>query len=383
MRLKGLWIAFATGLVILSSAGMSSAQSAITIEVDHSWVLAIVDASVDSGPPDDFYIMDRRTDANPFGAMTQCSVRSVYGNADAWASGRIMISGATVDLDLSASSGSWSLAPGAVATAFSHTEAVFDGYVTAQRMWSPIFIQDPMDPMKPPFIVGWQAETDWLTQRQYEGGVLIHSLTSSFAGPMYAGWEPPPGDQPVLNRILTLHFDASVDNAGSITRRWEYERAVTQAYSEMFIAAPHQTTRYDLGPSQLYLSFGDVAQAGAVTATTLNITGGCMPPGSPAGVAAWELTASEDFQFGEGGSATLTFDFSDVALGSQVTADDIHLMHWNETEWVDVTDTVDMEHKTITSIALDSFSPFVLTPEPGTISLLALGGLAVIRRRRK
>ena len=67
------------------------------------------------------------------------------------------------------------------------------------------------------------------------------------------------------------------------------------------------------------------------------------------------------------------------------------VMHWNGTEWVDVFASFDQQSWLVSTIPVDSFSPFVLVlgegspnaPEPASLALLALGSQALIRRRKK
>ena len=81
---------------------------------------------------------------------------------------------------------------------------------------------------------------------------------------------------------------------------------------------------------------------------------------------------------------SLTFNYDDEGM-AEWQERLLTILHFDEGEWVEMRGIVDMDANTIT-VLTDSFSPFLLSPvpEPGTMSLLALGlsGLAYRRRRR-
>jgi len=113
------------------------------------------------------------------------------------------------------------------------------------------------------------------------------------------------------------------------------------------------------------------------------------------------LVSVYDFQpagFGFGdGTATLTFRYDDAGAAALGLAEaDLRLYHFTGSQWLDVTASVDTVAKTITSLAMDSFSmfaagaqvryeppaPAVEIPEPAS-GLALLAGLALVLRRRR
>jgi len=94
----------------------------------------------------------------------------------------------------------------------------------------------------------------------------------------------------------------------------------------------------------------------------------------------WDITFDGTFE----GTATLTFAYDDTTLGDILEE---QLIVWHRTgpdSWEGLTKvSQDLDANTIT-VLTDSFSPFALgaVPEPATMSLLALGGLVLLRRRR-
>ncbi len=68
-----------------------------------------------------------------------------------------------------------------------------------------------------------------------------------------------------------------------------------------------------------------------------------------------------------------------------------HSMEWLDNEtliWVDETDsnrmwTLNVDTLVEADLGINGTHPFVVVPEPATMSLLAMGGLAMLRRRRK
>jgi len=95
----------------------------------------------------------------------------------------------------------------------------------------------------------------------------------------------------------------------------------------------------------------------------------------------WDIEFAGDFT----GSVTLTFHYDDTWL--TVPEEDLAILHQTAPGAWEALPTIshDVDDNLIT-VETDSFSPFVLgteVPEPATMSLLAFGGLALIRRRRK
>ena len=82
-----------------------------------------------------------------------------------------------------------------------------------------------------------------------------------------------------------------------------------------------------------------------------------------------------------GGPAVLTLCYDDQTLG--FPEDTLRVAHWREGEgWEFLTGVLDTGANTF-QFNTDSFSPFVIVPEPASLAILISGGMALIRRRRR
>jgi hypothetical protein len=95
----------------------------------------------------------------------------------------------------------------------------------------------------------------------------------------------------------------------------------------------------------------------------------------------WDIEFAGDFT----GSVTLTFHYDDAWLS--VPEEELVMLHKNDDGFWEALPTIahDLDANLLT-VETDSFSPFVLgtvVPEPATMSLLAMGALALLRRKRK
>ena len=90
----------------------------------------------------------------------------------------------------------------------------------------------------------------------------------------------------------------------------------------------------------------------------------------------WQAEFTGEFA----GGATVVFQYDPVGL--QWPEEDLHILHWTGSSWETLPGVIDLLGNTI-SVDTTSLSPFLLVPEPTTLTLLTLGGLAVLRRRRK
>ena len=116
-----------------------------------------------------------------------------------------------------------------------------------------------------------------------------------------------------------------------------------------------------------------------------------QPVGQAGGVAGnllgvWSIDGS-DFDFGTG-SVDLTVRYDDALSAElELVESDLRFYHKVNGAWVDITTGVNTTNKLITASDVDSFSLFAVggeIPEPGTLSLLGIGGmLALVRRNRK
>lgn len=94
------------------------------------------------------------------------------------------------------------------------------------------------------------------------------------------------------------------------------------------------------------------------------------------------------FDFGSG-DMTMAVRYEDTAVTG--TEGDLKLWHYTGGAWVDITGSIDTTNKVITSDAIDNLSYFAVAntisgtpvPEPTTLGLLGLGGLAILRRRSR
>ncbi|HPD16205.1 MAG TPA: PEP-CTERM sorting domain-containing protein [Planctomycetota bacterium] len=96
----------------------------------------------------------------------------------------------------------------------------------------------------------------------------------------------------------------------------------------------------------------------------------------------------------EGTTADLVFRYDDfLAAFIGLNEADILIYHFDGLSWAPLTTFVDTEAHTAMTSGVTSFSPFAVglnitsqeaaIPEPGSLALLALGGLGLLRRRRR
>jgi hypothetical protein len=126
---------------------------------------------------------------------------------------------------------------------------------------------------------------------------------------------------------------------------------------------------------------GDLAIALLSPDRTTDVPAGLS---NPIGVWDFELTNGLGI-----GSADLTFRFDDALAASlSVPETSLNLFHWNGSSWNVVGTTLDSLNHTLTATGVTSFSDYAIAqgspvPEPGTIALLAIGGIAFGWSRRK
>jgi len=92
-----------------------------------------------------------------------------------------------------------------------------------------------------------------------------------------------------------------------------------------------------------------------------------------------------DVEFdGEFDTVTLTFWYDEALLPPGVQEEDLQLWHFDGDvwEWELLDAQIDTALDTIT-VTMDSLSPFLMTPEPASLSLLVLGAAVVLLRRRR
>ncbi len=104
----------------------------------------------------------------------------------------------------------------------------------------------------------------------------------------------------------------------------------------------------------------------------------------------YDFDASGGFDFGAG-SVVLTFRYDNVLAASLgLTEADLNVWHRTDTAWVNVTASVDTANYLITTMPMTSFSMFatafdspIFIPEPTSLAILGLGGLALLKRRAR
>ncbi len=132
------------------------------------------------------------------------------------------------------------------------------------------------------------------------------------------------------------------------------------------------------------LAFSNVTSGGDFSISLLD--GSRSDAAVPGG---WDVMAVWDFQPPAGfsfDSVDLTFRYDDaMAAALGLNESTLSLFHYEGGQWVDIVTSVDTVNKLIHANGVTSFSTFAVgvTPEPATLTLLALGGLAVLRRRRR
>jgi len=101
-------------------------------------------------------------------------------------------------------------------------------------------------------------------------------------------------------------------------------------------------------------------------------------PGQQAQVLSLGFDTALDF----GASATITLTYDPTLLGTGVDASTLGMYHYHDGAWAFIGGTVDPTAQTIT-FQTDSFSPFavgVAVPEPTSLALILLGGIALLHR---
>jgi hypothetical protein len=334
-------------------------------------VAAYADAVGQEGPVDHYSQV-----SDPIRASAAAVAGSGASSASAGAEGEIMLSQSSLQFDVLG----YGVAVNGIASAYAYIDfSCSNGHLQVDGAPREILPGDP------PY--GDPHPTDvslpfWLTERDYVDGVLIYATTRCARA--WMGNIDIIGDNTVIG-YNTGRLDQPVhyNGTGPMHWRWEFDASMTGAPMETYVVAPNQTSHYDLGPTKVDIAFGDLAQAGAVSVTNVDVNNPANFQGDLAGkLLAWDINPAQEFQLGADNSAVLTFSYAGTYVDPNIATDEIKLMHWSGSDWIDVTGTVDTVNETITSIPMDSFSPFVMIPEPATLSLLALGALAMLRRRK-
>jgi T5SS/PEP-CTERM-associated repeat protein len=144
-----------------------------------------------------------------------------------------------------------------------------------------------------------------------------------------------------------------------------------------------QISQTDLVNS-VQIAISDVITTGPLAGSLLSPDRSDVPPPPPyvRFIGVWNFVAEPYLAFG---GETLTFRYDDAMAASLGMNDNLlRVYDLQNGQWIDVTGGLDTVNNLISTDTQTGFSEFAVgeTPEPATLSLLALGGLAMLRRRK-
>jgi hypothetical protein len=134
--------------------------------------------------------------------------------------------------------------------------------------------------------------------------------------------------------------------------------------------------------NNVQMDFHSVSTPGSLSVALLSADRTDVPTGLTSVIGVWQFTPTS-LQFG---SVDLTFRYDDAAAAAlSVDPNTLNLYHYDGTNWVLVGGTtIDTTNKLLTATGLTSFSEYAIAvPEPATMTLLVMGGLSLLLRRRR
>ena len=159
----------------------------------------------------------------------------------------------------------------------------------------------------------------------------------------------------------------------------EVSRLYTHGTGDVDISGGTVNTLYAQATSAVDISGGLVTTLNAEADSTVSISGGKVSFLYAYGTSAAAVSGGSVWRLYAQATSTVTFDGQDFILGPGLSLNGDRVLGIGilSGKWFDGTPC------TLTISQNDAGATILIVPEPATLSLLALGGLAVIRRRRR
>lgn len=157
--------------------------------------------------------------------------------------------------------------------------------------------------------------------------------------------------------------------------------------------APDEQGQAGAPVNSLFIAFQGLQEPPDLSIALLAPDHGDVPPGTTGSILGiWDIAM--DGTLPEETSAMLAIRYDDfLASALGLAEEDILIYHFDGLGWVPLTTFVDTQNHLAIAGDITSFSPFAVglnitnqpaaIPEPATLALLALGGLGLLRRRRR